>query len=138
MIADIIATGDEIRTGALVDRNSAYIADKLEDLGIVVSRHVCVGDDLAQMQAVLRETSARADIAIVTGGLGPTVDDLTAQAAAEAKGVELRLDQAALATMTAFFKKRDFLGFFIGLFLKMWNYLFAYEVNGFSDIGSYR
>lgn len=108
MIADIIATGDEIRTGALVDRNSAYIADKIEELGVSVSRHVCVGDDLAQIQAVLRETAERADIAIVTGGLGPTVDDLTTLAAAEAKGVELQLDQAAFAAMTAFFKKRDF------------------------------
>jgi nicotinamide-nucleotide amidase len=108
LIADIIATGDEIRTGALVDRNSAYIADKLEELGVSVSRHVCVGDDLAQTRAVLRETAGRADIAIVTGGLGPTVDDLTTQAAAEAKGVELQLDPAALEVVTAFFKKRGF------------------------------
>ncbi len=108
MIAEIIATGDEIRTGALVDRNSAYIADKLEELGVTVSRHICVGDDLDQTRAVFRETAARADITIVTGGLGPTIDDLTTQAAAEAGGVELRLDPAALETVTAFFKKRNF------------------------------
>ncbi len=108
MIAEIIATGDEIRTGALVDRNSSYIADKLEELGVAVSRHICVGDDLAQTRAVLRETADRADIAIVTGGLGPTVDDLTTRAAAEAKGVALQLDPAALEMVTAFFKKRDF------------------------------
>lgn len=108
MIADIIATGDEIRTGALVDSNSAYIADKLEELGVSVSRHVCVGDDLAQTRAILKETADRADIAIVTGGLGPTVDDLTTRAAAEAKGVELQLDPDALEMVTAFFKARKF------------------------------
>ncbi|MCP3952449.1 MAG: competence/damage-inducible protein A [Desulfobacterales bacterium] len=108
MIAEIIATGDEIRTGALVDRNSAYIADKIENIGIAVTRHICVGDDLAQLRTVFRETAARADIAIVTGGLGPTVDDLTARAAAEAKGVELQLDPAALEVVTAFFEKRNF------------------------------
>ena len=108
MIAEIIATGDEIRTGALVDSNSAYIADKMEELGVTVSRHICVGDNLAQLQAVLRETAARADIAVVTGGLGPTVDDLTSQAAAQAKGVALKLDQAALETVTAFFERRNF------------------------------
>lgn len=108
MIADIIATGDEIRTGALVDSNSAYIAEKLEEAGIVVSRHICVGDDLKELRNVLRETARRAGIAVVTGGLGPTVDDLTAQAAAEAKGVALRFNQKALETVEAFFKKRNF------------------------------
>lgn len=106
MIADIIATGDEIRTGALVDRNSAYISDKIEEIGVEVSRHVCVGDDLDQMRSLLLETAARADIALVTGGLGPTMDDITSQAAAEAKGVELQLDPAALETVSAFFTAR--------------------------------
>ena len=108
MFADIIATGDEIRTGALVDSNSAYIADKIEEVGVSVSRHLCVGDDLNQLRSLLRETAARADVAVVTGGLGPTVDDLTAAAAAEAGEVELRLDPAALEAVTAFFKKRNF------------------------------
>lgn len=108
MKAEIIATGDEIRCGALVDRNSAYISEKIEELGIYVARHTCVGDDLNLLAAVFREIAARADIAIVTGGLGPTVDDLTARAAADAKGVELQLDPAALEGMTAFFKERNF------------------------------
>jgi len=107
MRADIIATGDEIRTGALVDRNSAYISDKIEEIGVEVSRHVCVGDDLEQLRSLLRETAARADIALVTGGLGPTIDDITSQAAAEAKGVELQLDPEALETVSAFFTARN-------------------------------
>lgn len=107
MLADIIATGDEIRTGALVDRNSAYLSDKMEEIGVQVSRHVCVGDDLNQMTALLRETASRADIALVTGGLGPTVDDMTRQAAAAARGVELQFDPEALETVTSFFASRN-------------------------------
>ncbi len=107
MIAEIIATGDEIRTGALVDRNSAYIAGKLEENGLIVSRHICVGDDIEVLRNVLRETARRADIAVVTGGLGPTVDDLTARAAAEAGRVELKLDPEALETVENFFRRRN-------------------------------
>ncbi len=105
MIAEILATGDEVRSGALVDTNSAYIAERLELAGVSVARHDCVGDDLEILGAVFREIAPRVDIAIVTGGLGPTSDDLTTDAAALAAGVELALDPAALASMEALFKK---------------------------------
>ena len=72
MIAEIIATGDEIRTGALVDSNSAYIAWKLEAAGVEVVRHSSVGDDPESLTAILQETARRSDAAVVTGGLGPT------------------------------------------------------------------
>jgi len=107
MNAEILATGDEIRSGALVDTNSAYIADKLETAGIVVRRHGCVGDDLNTLAAVLREIAARADIGVVTGGLGPTTDDVTAEAAASAAGMDLVEDEKALAMIEAFFKTRN-------------------------------
>ncbi|MCI0495707.1 molybdopterin-binding protein, partial [candidate division KSB1 bacterium] len=84
MIAEIVATGDEIRSGTLVDSNSAHIAQQLEESGIEVVRHSCVGDELENIVALLKEISHRADIAVVTGGLGPTADDLTAAAAAAA------------------------------------------------------
>ena len=86
MIAEILATGDEIRTGALVDSNSAYLAEQLERRGIIVSRHHCVGDDLDGLAAAITEICQRADIAVITGGLGPTVDDRTAEAVAQAPG----------------------------------------------------
>jgi len=105
MIAEVIATGDEIRTGALVDSNSAYIAEKLETAGVTVARHHCVGDDPEMLVAVFKETGSRADIVVVTGGLGPTTDDLTAEAMAEAAGVELSLDPVALEAIKAFFTK---------------------------------
>ena len=106
MRAEILATGDEIRTGALVDSNSAYIADHLERLGVAVGRHHCVGDDLESLTPMLLEIGARADVAVVTGGLGPTVDDRSCQAAAEAAGVELVLNRQALAWIEQFFKER--------------------------------
>ncbi|MEJ2039198.1 MAG: competence/damage-inducible protein A [Desulfosarcinaceae bacterium] len=106
MIGEILATGDEIRTGALVDSNSAYIAERLMQYGVVVSRHQAVGDDMEMLEAVLLEISRRADIAVVTGGLGPTGDDLTAEAAARAAGCELVKDERALKEIEAFFQRR--------------------------------
>ncbi len=102
-----MATGDEIRSGALVDSNSAYIAEQLEQLGITVVRHISVGDDMGMLADTLREIGNRADVAVVTGGLGPTTDDLTAAAAAEAADVELLLDPKALENVASFFKHVD-------------------------------
>jgi nicotinamide-nucleotide amidase len=109
MIAEILSTGDEVRSGALVDSNSAYIAEVLEEAGLEVTRHSTVGDDLSAISSVLMEIGARADVVIVTGGLGPTTDDLTAEAAAKAGGVELREDPVALLYMENFFRKRNWL-----------------------------
>lgn len=107
MIAEIVATGEEIRTGALIDSNSAYIAAKLGENGLAVSRHTSVGDDLDLLSAALAEIGRRADVAVVTGGLGPTADDLTAGAAAKAGGVSLDLDPCALQSVKHFFKGRQ-------------------------------
>lgn len=106
MIAEILSTGDEIRTGAVVDSNSAHISCELEAAGIEVVRHTCVGDDMDRLVSILREIGGRADVAVVTGGLGPTMDDLTAEAAAAAGGVELIVDRAALNSIEDFLRKR--------------------------------
>jgi nicotinamide-nucleotide amidase len=106
MIAEIMSTGDEIRSGALIDSNSAYIADKLGEAGVFVARHTCIGDDLDLLIAAIEEIGSRADVAVVTGGLGPTLDDLSAQAAAAVAGVELVLNPAARQSLEAFFKAR--------------------------------
>ncbi len=105
--AEILATGEEIRTGALVDSNSAFIAEQLEHCGVKVVRLNGVGDELDRLTAVLKEIGGRADVSVVTGGLGPTVDDLSAQAAADAAGVALRMDPAALSSIEAFFRQRN-------------------------------
>ena len=106
MKAEILATGDEIRSGALVDSNSAHISQKLEEIGISVVRHICVGDDPKILTDILREIGSRADIGIVTGGLGPTSDDLTSESAAKAAGVGLVINNKALSSVENFFKTR--------------------------------
>ena len=107
MFTEIIATGEEIRTGALVDTNSAHIAQALEECGAEVVRFSAVGDDLERLRGLLKEVGIRADVCILTGGLGPTVDDLSAEAAAGAAGVPLHLDPQAMASIEAFFRKRN-------------------------------
>ena len=106
MQAEILSTGDEVRSGAVVDTNAAYIAEALESHGIDVQRHVCVGDDVAIIAGELRAIAPRADLALVTGGLGPTADDVTAAAAARAGGVPLVERPEALAQVERFFKSR--------------------------------
>lgn len=106
MITEILVTGDEIRTGAVIDSNSAHIAQALEEAGLGVIRHSCVGDDMDMMVCILKEIGNRADVAIVTGGLGPTTDDITAEAAAKAAGVELVLSRSALRAVENYFKAR--------------------------------
>ena len=107
MQAELLATGDEIRTGALVDSNTAHISEQLTAVGIHVRRHHCCGDGQADLVAVLQEIAARSDLAVVTGGLGPTSDDRSAAAAAEAAGVPLVLDTAAFKVVERFFKKAN-------------------------------
>ena len=107
MKAEILSTGDELRTGTLVDSNTAYIAEQLESEGIEVIRHSTVGDDLAQLVQVLLEMSSRSDFAVVTGGLGPTTDDISREAAAEAAGVQLVRDEEALDSLESFFRNRN-------------------------------
>ena len=107
MFAEILATGDEIRSGSLIDSNSAYVAEQLEAAGVPVRRHHCVGDQFDELASILKEIGGRSDIAVVTGGLGPTTDDLTAEAAAFAAGVDLVMETRALAMIEEFFEKRQ-------------------------------
>ncbi len=106
MIAEILSTGDEIRSGAVRDTNASHIAQKLESIGVGVVRHNCVGDDESRIAEILKEIGQRADFAVVTGGLGPTEDDLAAVAAADATGVGMFDDKVALERIEAFFHSR--------------------------------
>ncbi len=107
MIAEILSTGEEVRSGAVTDTNAAYIAQCFEARGIEVARHLCVGDDVEKIAESLRMIAPAADFAVVTGGLGPTGDDLTASAAARAFGVNLKLDLKAMENVTEFFHRRN-------------------------------
>jgi len=106
MIAEILVTGQEILTGSVIDTNSAHIAQKLEEAGLEVTRHLCVGDDMEMLVSIIKEISERADVAVVTGGLGPTTDDITTEAAAKSAGVELVLNRSALRAVEDYFKEQ--------------------------------
>ncbi|MFW6179968.1 MAG: molybdopterin-binding protein [Desulfohalobiaceae bacterium] len=103
--AEIIATGEELLSGSLVDTNSAWIADRLLQTGLQVRRISCAGDDLQDLSSALQEIAGRSDIAVLTGGLGPTEDDLTAQAAAQASGRQLVQNEQALENIQEFFAR---------------------------------
>jgi len=105
--AEVISTGDEVLTGAVVDTNAAYLAEQLTEAGVGVVRHTVVGDRQDTLSELFRSAGKGADIVVVTGGLGPTQDDLTASAAAEAAGVPLVLDAAAMAGIERYFRSRN-------------------------------
>jgi nicotinamide-nucleotide amidase len=86
MNAEILAIGDEITSGQLLDTNSQWLSQRLEELGIRVLFHSSVGDELEPCAEVFRQAIARADVVVATGGLGPTADDLTREALARATG----------------------------------------------------
>jgi nicotinamide-nucleotide amidase len=102
----IICTGDEVLTGKIVNTNFSYISQKLEDVGLSVHWGTTVGDDRESLLAAFRFAGERADAVIVNGGLGPTVDDLSQEIAAQAAGVELVMHEGWLARMEEFFLKR--------------------------------
>lgn len=107
MQAEIIAIGDELTSGQRLDTNSQWLSQQLGELGIRVLFHSTVGDDLAANVRVLREAFSRANVVVCTGGLGPTADDLTRQALAEATQTELVQDDEALAQIRAMFARRQ-------------------------------
>jgi len=106
MKAVIIAIGDELTCGNVVDTNSAYLADQLAQRGIETIAHMTVGDCSGDVARAIRAAADRAELVLVTGGLGPTADDVTRQGLAEAIGVDLRLDRRCLAEIEEFFRGR--------------------------------
>ncbi|MDR3234737.1 MAG: damage-inducible protein CinA [Planctomycetaceae bacterium] len=106
MQAEIISNGDELVSGKILDTNSQWISLELDELGVEPLYHTTVGDDLAAMTGVLDIAMRRADIIIWTGGLGPTADDLTRQAVADAAGVPLEKDGQSLRLIEEIFQRR--------------------------------
>ncbi len=107
MRVEIICTGDEVLTGKIVNTNFAYMSQKLEDVGLSVAWETTVGDDRESLAKAFLLAAERADAVIVNGGLGPTVDDLSQEIAAQAAGVPLVLNEEWLVKMQDFFKKRS-------------------------------
>jgi nicotinamide-nucleotide amidase len=106
MRCDVVAVGTELLLGQIVDSNSAWIGERLAANGIASLTQVKVGDNVGRIEAVLRRLLADADAVIVTGGLGPTHDDVTREAIAAVMGVELREDPAVADVIRKLFAAR--------------------------------
>lgn len=107
MKAEVVAVGTELLLGDNVDTNSSWISRRLAEVGVDVFRHTSVGDNVGRIHTVLAEAASRADVVLVTGGLGPTQDDLTRQSVALLAGVELVRDDTMLDEIAAHFAQRS-------------------------------
>ncbi len=105
--AEIFSQGEEVINGQIADTNAAWLSQQLVEMGFVISRHSAVGDKLDDLSELLKEISLRADFCVCSGGLGPTIDDLTAQAVAQAFDRPLQLDPVALSQIEHCFSIRN-------------------------------
>jgi len=104
--AGIITVGDELTGGDRVDTNSTWLSQRLLEVGVETAFHLALPDDRASIAASIVESAPRVNVLIITGGLGPTEDDLTRQALAEALDEELVTDDKALAHLRRRFERR--------------------------------
>ena len=92
MIAEVISVGTEVTIGSISNTNTSYLAQRLSEMGIEVCYHTSVDDCFERLSKVFSIAMDRSDLILVTGGLGPTEDDLTKEAAANALGLEMQSD----------------------------------------------
>ncbi len=104
MIAEIITVGTEILMGQILNSNAQYMAQKMSEWGIDLYHQSTVGDNMKRLTAAIREALTRSDVIILSGGLGPTEDDLTKWAVAEGLGVEMEEDTQSREVLEAYFK----------------------------------
>lgn len=104
--AEIIAIGDELLYGQIMDTNSHWISQELDAVGVRVVRKTTVGDNRTDILTAFEEASKRADLILITGGLGPTQDDLTKPLLAEYFGCEIVEVPEAVAAVSAYFTRR--------------------------------
>ncbi|HSZ24755.1 MAG TPA: competence/damage-inducible protein A [Cytophagaceae bacterium] len=105
--ADIITIGDEILYGQITDTNSQWISAELDKIGILTKRKSSVGDQQSEILEILQESEHRSDIILITGGLGPTNDDITKKTLATYFDCDLVLNADALKDVTDFFERRE-------------------------------
>ena len=106
MKAEIIAVGTEILTGQIVNTNAQFLSEKLAEIGVDVYFQTAVGDNEARLMSLLEIASSRSSLVILTGGLGPTEDDLTKQTLAKFLGKNLLFDPQAQEKLDVFFAQR--------------------------------
>jgi nicotinamide-nucleotide amidase len=106
MNAEIITIGDELLIGQTIDTNSVYLAKKFEEIGIRISRKTAISDQKSDIIEMLQSASQRVDLIIVTGGLGPTKDDITKKTLVEYFQCGWRIDQNVIDHLTKIFQSR--------------------------------
>ena len=106
LTGEIVSIGDEMTSGARLDTNAVWLSRRLGELGIEVKFHSTVGDTLSDNVDVFRTAASRADVIIATGGLGPTRDDLTREALAQAAGQPLVMFDSAMKHIESMFQSR--------------------------------
>lgn len=107
MKTEIISIGSELTSGQNLDTNAQWLSRRLSSVGFDVGFHTTVGDNRAENLAVFQTALERAEVILVTGGLGPTADDLTREVLADLAGVELVLDPNSLSHLQEMFRKRN-------------------------------
>jgi len=107
MQAEIISVGTELTTGAKLDTNSQWLSLELAEIGIPVLAHLTIADDLDAMAEAMKTAAERSEIVLVTGGLGPTLDDLTREAMARFGNVELVRHEPSLEHVKSMFARRN-------------------------------
>jgi nicotinamide-nucleotide amidase len=106
MRAEIIAVGTELLLGQIANTNAQFLSQKLAEIGINVFYHTVVGDNAERLMQVIRSAASRSELILLTGGLGPTQDDLTKETVAEHLGINLVTDACAMDRIAAFFAQR--------------------------------
>ena len=107
MRAEILCVGSELLLGQITDTNAVYMAQELAKAGVDLYRKQTVGDNLDRITDCIRGALSRADVLIITGGLGPTTDDLTREGIARAMGVEQEFHEELAVKLRSFFEGRD-------------------------------
>ncbi|UXX78329.1 competence/damage-inducible protein A [Reichenbachiella carrageenanivorans] len=103
--AEVLTIGDELLYGQILDTNTKWVSQELDDIGIKVRRKISIGDKKQEILEALDECLKRSDIVLITGGLGPTKDDITKKTLAEYFDMELALDPSALEDVEDIFKR---------------------------------
>jgi nicotinamide-nucleotide amidase len=106
--AEIVTTGTELLLGVITDTNSTYIARQFRDIGLDLYYITSAGDNQERVARVLDTALSRSDVIITTGGLGPTVDDITREAVAQVTGRDLVYDEGLIRSIEAFFQQRGY------------------------------
>ena len=106
MIIELISVGTEILLGNIVNTNAAYLSEKCATLGCTVYRESVVGDNAGRLEEEMRQALERADVIILSGGLGPTKDDITKEVAAKVFGRELVMDEHTKERIREYFDKK--------------------------------